>query len=60
MDIDKTLERVKVLAEQRAAIDAELATIFGGAAPATRRSPKCGKCGQEGHRASTCTNPPQE
>lgn len=60
MEIDKTLERVKTLISQREAIDVELASIFGGTPTATRKPSKCSKCGQEGHRASTCTNQPQE
>ena len=59
MDLDDTLNRVKMLIAQRETIDAELAEIFSGSSPSKRKSPVCSQCGQAGHRATTCTNPPQ-
>jgi hypothetical protein len=55
MDLDDTIARVKALIAQRENIDAELATIFGGQAPLPRKPIQCGKCGEPGHTARTCT-----
>jgi len=55
VDIEVSIARVKELAAQREAIDRELAAIFGGQGVARRASPKCSKCGEEGHRANQCT-----
>lgn len=60
MELDDTIARVKQLIAQRETIDAELATIFAGTAPSKRKTPVCSLCGQEGHRATTCPNKPQE
>ena len=54
MELDDTINRVKQLIEQRAAIDAELAGIFGGQAP-QKRTVTCSKCGEPGHTARSCT-----
>jgi hypothetical protein len=49
------IERIKSLIEQRQAIDTELVAIVNGAA---KRKPQvCGKCGEHGHSARTCTKP---
>jgi hypothetical protein len=55
MELDETIARVKQLIAQRENIDAELATIFAGAAPPTRKTITCGKCGEVGHSARSCT-----
>ena len=55
MEIDDTINRVKVLIAQRENIDAELATIFAGTVPPTRKPITCGHCGKEGHTARTCS-----
>lgn len=54
MELDDTINRVKQLIEQRAAIDAELAGIFG-IAPPTKRTLTCSKCGSHEHTARKCT-----
>ena len=58
MDLDDILIRVKALIAQRETLDAELAELFSGSSPSKRKSPVCSQCGQAGHRATTCTNPP--
>ena len=60
MELDDTIARVKQLIAQRENIDAELATIFAGTAPPTRRPTTCGVCGKEGHTARTCPDKTQE
>ena len=60
MELDGTIARVKQLIAQREAIDNELAAIFAGALPPRRKAPVCSLCGQEGHRATTCPNKPEE
>lgn len=54
MKIDDQITRVKALLAKRDEIDAELAALFGGAAP-SRRPMHCSSCGQEGHTAKACT-----
>lgn len=54
-----TIDRVRELLAQRDRIDAELQSLFSGAAPA-KRTIKCGTCGEEGHSARTCPQKPQE
>ncbi len=58
MELEAKLTRVKELTQQREAIDAELRSLFAGDAPKEKRVNKCGKCGQEGHSARTCTQQP--
>jgi hypothetical protein len=55
MELDDTIAHVKQLISQREAINAELAIIFGGGTPSTRKPQTCGKCGEPGHTARTCT-----
>lgn len=56
--MEQTIERVRELLAQRDKIDAELAGIFGGAAP-TKRTLTCSKCGEPGHTARSCSKPPE-
>lgn len=47
MEIDTN--RVRELLDKRDEIDQELQTIFN-----TKKTIKCGTCGEEGHSARTC------
>ena len=60
MELDDTINRVKVLIAQRENIDAELATIFAGTVPPRRKPSVCSVCQKEGHTARTCPDKPQE
>ena len=51
MDLD--VQRVRELLNRRDDIDLELQALF--TASKERRPQKCGKCGEEGHTARTCT-----
>lgn len=44
--------KVRELLDKRDEIDRQLAEIFGGK---EKKTIKCGKCGEEGHTARTCT-----
>jgi hypothetical protein len=51
MEID--IPRLKELIEKREAIDAEIASVASGNAPA-RKSATCSVCKSEGHTARNC------
>jgi hypothetical protein len=53
--IQEKIERVRELVKKREGIDAELAELFAGGS-VTKKTNKCGICGQEGHSARTCPN----
>jgi hypothetical protein len=56
MEID--IDRLKELIGQREQIDAEIvATVGTIPVPVQRKAARCSKCGQEGHRATTCRQP---
>jgi len=52
-DIDAKITRIKKLIAKREELDAELHELFGGAVH-EKRSSKYSRCGEPGHRASTC------
>jgi hypothetical protein len=54
MSIDARIARVKELIEKREQLDAELNELLGGGVLREKRSSKCSKCGEPGHRATTC------
>lgn len=52
--LDERIARVKALIAQRETIDEELRQILG--LEERQRKPQvCGKCGEPGHTARTCT-----
>lgn len=53
MDLDSKIARVKELIAKREDLNAELSELLGGVVR-ERRVPKCSKCNEPGHRASTC------
>ena len=60
MELDDTIEQVKALIAKRDAIYDQLAALLGGERPpATKRTIKCGTCGEEGHSSRTCPQKPQ-
>jgi hypothetical protein len=58
--MEDKVKAVRDLIAQRDEIDRQLAALFAGEAPSTRRPQRCSKCGQEGHTARTCTAQPTE
>jgi hypothetical protein len=53
--VDARLLKIRDLIGQQEAIEAELATLMGGAAATRERAPqKCSGCGEQGHTARTC------
>jgi hypothetical protein len=55
LSYETKLTRARDLIAERDRIDAELESIFGGAVTRARASPKCSKCGIDGHTARYCT-----
>jgi hypothetical protein len=53
MDIDDRIAKAKSLIQKREEIDAELAEMFGVSVRG-KKTPRCSKCGEEGHNAKTC------
>ncbi len=53
MEIETRIARAKELIAKREEIDAQLAALFGGAAPA-KKARRCKICDGEGHNAVTC------
>jgi hypothetical protein len=61
MTIDERIARVKELIQKREEIDTELAGLFGLSARVNgKKTPRCSKCGSEGHNAKTCSAPEPE
>jgi hypothetical protein len=54
MELDDTIARVKQLISQRDAINEELAGIFQGQTPKTRKPQQCSVCGSDQHSKRTC------
>jgi hypothetical protein len=54
MTLDDRIARAKDLIGKREQIDLELAALLSGSV-ASRKPQTCGKCGQTGHTARTCT-----
>jgi hypothetical protein len=54
MTLDDRIARAKDLIGRREEIDLELAALLSGSV-AARKPQTCGKCGQTGHSARTCT-----
>lgn len=53
MEMDIDTAKVRELLNQRDQIDNELALIFTGGKE--KKPIKCGKCGEDGHTARTCS-----
>jgi hypothetical protein len=63
LSLDEKLARTKELIAQREAIDAELSELLGVTPAASKQkgSPRaCSRCGEPGHRSSTCTKEPKK
>ncbi len=55
MTIEDRINLVKDLIKKREEIDHQLAELFNGGS-ITKKTNKCGNCGQEGHSTRTCAN----
>lgn len=55
MDIRQKLARATELQGQIDTLSQELASLFGEGEAPEKAQRKCGKCGQPGHQARTCT-----
>ena len=53
---DLRQKAIALLVEERTAIEEQLARLgYDGAAPTSAKPRACGKCGEIGHTARTCT-----
>lgn len=60
MELDNTIEKIKILIAQRDAIYEQLAALLGERSPATKRTIHCSNCDGEGHTARTCKEAKKE
>jgi hypothetical protein len=52
--MDQSFARIRELINQMEAVENELGQLVTGSVK-ERRPQRCGKCGEEGHSARTCT-----
>ena len=58
--MEDKLKAARELIARRDEIDQQLAALFGGGEPKTRKAQTCSKCGSPEHNARACTQPPPQ